>query len=79
MICDIAGEEDLDLVVVNRVTLPLQYRILSTGRQIFLGNETLLADFVEEVIRRYPDLKIDLDVFYRDYDEALREAYDRGR
>lgn len=77
-ICDIAGEENVDLVVINRAPLPLQHRILSTGRQLFVADEIQLADFIEGVIKRYPDLKIDLDSFYRDYDEAFREAYGRG-
>lgn len=77
-VCDIAGEENVDLVVINRAPLPLQHRILSTGRQLFVADEIQLADFIEGVIKRYPDLKIDLDSFYRDYDEAFREAYGRG-
>jgi len=74
----ITDEEDINLVILNRATLPLQFEILSTGK-VLVQKGLYLEDFHEYVCKRYADYKIDLDQFNLDYDDALREAYLNGQ
>jgi len=37
------------------------------------------CDYIESVMGLYQDYSIDLNHFYREYDEALKEAYFDGR
>jgi predicted nucleotidyltransferase len=75
---DIAGTDDVNVVILNKVPITLQFEVLSTGRLLF-KKETYLEEFHEFVCKRYADFKIDLDSFYADYDDALREVYLRGQ
>lgn len=74
-ISSLAGEDDINVVIMNRAPLTLQYKILSTGTLIYEKDSNRLNGFTEFVIKRYLDYAIDLDNFYRDYDQSLREAY----
>ncbi|NLX90166.1 MAG: nucleotidyltransferase domain-containing protein [Firmicutes bacterium] len=75
---NITGEEDINLVVLNKATLPLQFEVLSTGK-VLVQKGLYLEDFHEYVCKHYADYKIDLDQFNQDYDDALREMYLNGQ
>ncbi|HKM16761.1 MAG TPA: nucleotidyltransferase domain-containing protein [Limnochordia bacterium] len=70
----ISGEEDINLVNLNKAPLTLQFEVLSTGRTL-IKKDLYLEDFHEYVCKRHADYRIDLDQFNRDYDAALREVY----
>jgi predicted nucleotidyltransferase len=73
-IANIAREEDVNVVALQDSPITLQYEVISTGRLLQMNNSHL-DDFVEYVLKRYADYKIDLDIFNMDYDDALREVY----
>ncbi len=75
----ITGEEDIDLVILNKVPVTLQYRVISTGKLIYRKDDSQLADFIEKVLKFHGDYNIDLTHFYREYDEHLKEEYLDGR
>ncbi|MBT9173053.1 MAG: hypothetical protein DDT21_01443 [Syntrophomonadaceae bacterium] len=70
----ITREDDVNVVALNNAPITLQYEVISTGR-LLQRKENHLEDFMEYVLKRYADYKIDLDIFNRDYDDALREVY----
>ncbi len=74
----ITGEEDINLVVLNKAPLTLQFEVLLTGN-VLAKKDFYLEDFHEYVCKRYADYKIDLDQFNKDYDSALREVYPGGQ
>lgn len=74
----ITGEEDINLVVLNKAPLTLQFEVLLTGN-VLAKKDFYLEDFHEYVCKRYADYKIDLDQFKKDYDSALREVYPGGQ
>ncbi len=55
--------------------LTLQMRIVKEGKLIYSKDKTALADYKEQLIRRYCDLEPDLEKFYRDYDIGLRSEF----
>lgn len=75
----ITNEEDIDLVILNKVPVTLQYRVISTGKLIYRKEDSQLADFIERVLKFHGDYNIDLANFYREYDEHLKEEYLDGR
>ncbi|EEG77886.1 type VII toxin-antitoxin system MntA family adenylyltransferase antitoxin [Dethiobacter alkaliphilus] len=77
-LADITGEEDINVVVLNKAPLTVQFEVLKTGK-ILVKKELYLEDFHEYVCKRYADFKIDLDQFNADYDSALREVYLSGQ
>ncbi len=74
----IAGEEDINLVVLNKVPLTLQFEILLTGK-VLVKKDFYLEDFHEYVCKRHADYRIDFDQFKKDYDAALGEVYLHGQ
>jgi predicted nucleotidyltransferase len=80
-ISSLAGEDDINAIILNGAPLPLQYKVLATGRLIYEKEASGLSDFIEFVTKRYIDFAIDLKQFYREYDQSLKEAYlvDRQR
>lgn len=74
----ITGEEDINLVVLNKAPLTLQFEVLLTGKAL-IKKDFYLENFHEYVCKRYADYKIDLDQFNLDYDSALREVYLGGQ
>jgi predicted nucleotidyltransferase len=77
-LADITGEEDINVVVLNKAPLTVQFEVLKTGK-ILVKKDLYLEDFHEYVCKRYADFKIDLDQFNADYDSALREVYLNGQ
>jgi predicted nucleotidyltransferase len=74
----IAREDDINLVILNKAPITLQFEILSTGR-LLCKKEFYLEDFHEYVCKRYADFKIDLDRFNKEYDAVLRKVYLNGK
>ena len=74
---DITREEDINMVVLNTAPITLQYEVVSKGKVLF-KKKTYLEDFHEYLFKRYGDFIIDLERFYKEYDEALREVYSSG-
>lgn len=72
-------EEDVNVLILNNAPPVIQFEVLRSGRLIFERDGEQHRDFVEHVIKRYPDFAIDFQAFCRDYDASLREAYLRGR
>ncbi|MDW7685379.1 MAG: nucleotidyltransferase domain-containing protein [Bacillota bacterium] len=77
-LANIAGEDDINVVVLNKAPIPVQFEVLKTGK-VLVKKELYLEDFHEYVCKRYADFKIDLDQFNADYDYALREVYLNGQ
>jgi predicted nucleotidyltransferase len=77
-LADITGEDDINVVVLNKAPLTVQFEVLKTGK-VLANKELYLEDFHEYVCKRYADFKIDLDQFNADYDSALREVYLNGQ
>jgi predicted nucleotidyltransferase len=77
-LCDLLGTERVDVVNLNRADLLLRHRAIS-GRLIYERDAERVSDFIEETILRYIDYEPDLRAFYRDYDQALEEAYGHRR
>jgi predicted nucleotidyltransferase len=80
-VIDIAGEEDVNVVILNSVPVVLQHEILATGRLLYERSRNAEEhwDFIEQVIKRYPDFAFDFQAFCREYDRSLREAYLHGK
>lgn len=68
------GMERVDVVNLNRAQLLLRHRAIS-GLLIYERDPVRISDFIEDTILRYIDYEPDLRAFYRDYDQALEEAY----
>lgn len=73
-LCEALGTEKVDLINLNRAHLLLRHRAIS-GRVLYERDPVRVSDFIEETILRYIDYEPDLRAFYRDYDQALEEAY----
>lgn len=71
----ILGTDRVDIVFLTQASLQLQYSVLDKGRLLHVKNRILLADFVEQTIKRYCDFAPFLSRFYRDYDTGLREEF----
>ncbi|MDD4802476.1 MAG: nucleotidyltransferase domain-containing protein [Syntrophomonas sp.] len=72
-LADIIREEDIDVLILNRASIVMQFEVLSTGKLLFERDHEMVCDFLERVIKEYGDFQIDLMQFYLEYDEVLRE------
>lgn len=77
-VLDALQEEDVSIVILNKVPCTLQMKVLETGRQIYCADEIALADFVEHVLNIHGDYIIDHRRFLAEYDAALVAEYGRG-
>ncbi|MCL5045328.1 MAG: nucleotidyltransferase domain-containing protein [Actinobacteria bacterium] len=73
----IAREDDLNLIILNKAPVDLQFKVISTGRPLFRRDSLRVADFVERVLKLYGDFGVDLAQFNRDYEARLREVYSK--
>ena len=78
-ISEFLGTDRVDLVNLNKAPLNLQFKAISEGKIIYEREYITTCDYIEKVIDLYQDYAIDLNYFYQEYDEALREAYTDGR
>ncbi len=58
-----------------KIPLTMQMNILREGELLFYKDKIELADYKEQLIRRYCDFEPDLEVFNRDYHIGLRSEF----
>lgn len=73
------GTDRVELVNLNKAPLTLQFRAISQGKIVYERDYITTCDFLEKVADLYQDYVIDLNYYYKEYDEALKEAYGNGR
>jgi len=76
---DVLKTDRVDMVNLNKAPLNIQFKAVSEGKIIYERDYITTCDYVEKVIGLYQDYAIDLENFYREYDQALKEAYTGGR
>lgn len=59
--------EKIDLVYLRESPYELQFRAMTEGENFFAANKTALADYREEVMRRYFDFKPVEELFNRTF------------
>lgn len=67
--------ERYDLVIANRASLILKFRIVSAGKLIYVANDDLRCDFEEVVMQEYYDFLPRLNEFNREFFVTLKENY----
>ena len=72
------GHDRIDLVNLNRAPIALQFRALQEGILVYEGDYVKHSDFIEYVIKTYPDYAVKYAIFARDYELALKEKYSHG-
>ncbi|MFZ3130182.1 MAG: nucleotidyltransferase domain-containing protein [Desulfosporosinus sp.] len=70
------NHDRIDLVNLNRAPVALQFRALREGMLVYEGDYIKHSDFIEHVIKIYPDYAIKYAIFAHDYELALKEEYD---
>lgn len=73
------NHDRIDLVNLNRAPIALQFRALQEGILVYEGDYVTHSDFIEYVIKTYPDYAVKYAIFARDYELALKEEYSNGR
>ncbi|KKM09334.1 hypothetical protein SY88_19405 [Clostridiales bacterium PH28_bin88] len=71
----IGRNDDINVINLKKVPVTLQFRVLETGRALFIRDPVLLAEFMETVVRRHADFAPDLQAIYRDFDQAIRSEF----
>lgn len=66
-----------DLIVVNRVPLTLQFRIISPAKLIYVRDDDKRCEMEERIMVKYYDFQPRLREFNKEYFAALREEYGR--
>ena len=66
----------IDLVNLNRAPIALQFRAIREGMLVYEGDYYKHSDFIELVIKTYPDYAVKYAIFAHDYEQALKEEYD---
>lgn len=69
------SHDRIDLVNLNRAPIALQFRALREGVLVYEGDYYKHSDFIEFVIKTYPDYAVKYAMFARDYEQALKEEY----
>ena len=69
------GTDRFDFVVVNKVPLTLQFRIISPAKLIYVQDDDKRCEMEEQIMTRYYDFQPRLQEFNREYFAALREEY----
>ena len=72
---EIGRNEDINLINLAKVPVTLQMNVVEGGKLLYCRDWILLADFLEQVIRRYCDFETDLRSLYLDFDVGLREEF----
>ena len=73
------GTDRVDLVNLNKAPLNIQFRAVSEGTIVYERDYITTCDYIEKLLGLYQDYAIDLNYYYKEYDEALKEAYSDGR
>jgi len=69
------SHDRIDLINLNRAPIALQFRALKEGVLVYEGDYYKHSDFIEYVIKTYPDYAVKYVRFARDYEQALKEEY----
>jgi len=64
-----------DLVVLNKVPLVMQFRIISPAKLIYIGDDTKRCDMEVNIAMKYYDFLPRLKKFNSEYFQALKEEY----
>lgn len=72
---EIGCNDDINLINLAKVPVTLQMNVVEGGKLLYCRDRILLANFLEQVIRRYCDFETDLRSLYRDFDIGLREEF----
>jgi len=75
---EILQSGDFDLVDAQRVDLRMKHRIIS-GKLLYARDAIRVSDFIEQVLRLYPDYYYYWQRFNKDYFEGIRQEYARFR
>lgn len=75
---EILQSGDFDMVDVQRVDLRMKHRVIS-GKLLYERDGIRVSDFVEQVLRLYPDYYFYWKRFNQDYFEGMRREYARFR
>lgn len=67
---------DFDVVDVQGVNLRMKHEIIS-GKLLYERDTVRVSDFIEEILRTYPDYAYYLRLFNEDYFEGMRQKYAR--
>ena len=70
------SHDRMDLVNLNRAPIALQFRALHEGMLVYEGDYYKHSDFIEFVIKTYPDYAVKYAIFAHDHEKALKEEYD---
>lgn len=70
------SHDRIDMVNLNRAPIALQFRALREGILVYEGDYFKHSDFIEFVIKTYPDYAVKYSIFAHDYGQALKEEYD---
>lgn len=65
------GTEEIDLIILNTAPLRFAYQIFRSGKKIFVKDQKKLADFQEEVIKKYIDFKYYREQFDQEFLKGL--------
>ncbi|ACA60178.1 type VII toxin-antitoxin system MntA family adenylyltransferase antitoxin [Candidatus Desulforudis audaxviator] len=78
-VIEVTREEDVNVLILNDAPVIIQYEVIATGRLLYERSADTHLDFIERVLKRYPDFALDFRAFCAEYDQSLREAYLRGQ
>jgi len=78
-VIEVTREEDVNVLILNDAPVIIQYEVIATGRLLYERSAAAHLDFIERVLKRYPDFALDFRTFCAEYDQSLREAYLRGQ
>ncbi len=70
------SHDRIDLLNLNRAPIALQFRSLQEGILVYEGDYFKHSDFIENVLKTYPDYAVKYAIFAYDYEQALKEEYD---
>ena len=65
--------EDVDTINLRKAPVTLQMKALQEGRKIYEKDSIKTSDFIEYVLKVYPDKKYDIDKFQKDAFEKMRQ------
>ena len=77
-VSDILGTDKVDLVNLNKTPVQLSFQAISKGVLIQENDYIELSNFLEKTMKFYGDYRIDLEYYYSEYRNALREVYRNG-
>ncbi len=76
---DVTGFEAIDLLNLNKAPLYLQFKVITSGRLIYESDPDLTSDFLENLFNRYHDREFRYKLFFKEWDEGLKEDYQDGQ